>query len=165
MFTRKLLAAAIVAATLGASSLVFGQTAATLPSLVAADGIVKVRSAYGMDETIARIKDDIAKKGIMFFSAVDQAQLAANAGIKLPPSTLLTFGNPALGSQFITSNPQAGLDWPVRLLVQQDANGNVWAIYTDFGWIAKRHGITDRDPQFTMASGVVASITSTIRAN
>jgi uncharacterized protein (DUF302 family) len=165
MFTRKLLAAAIVAATLGASSLVFGQTAATLPSTVAADGVVKVRSAYGMDETIARIKDDIAKKGIMFFSAVDQAQLAANAGIKLPPSTLLTFGNPALGSQFITSNPQAGLDWPVRLLVQQDANGNVWAIYTDFGWIAKRHGITDRDPQFTMASGVVASITSTIRAN
>jgi uncharacterized protein (DUF302 family) len=78
---------------------------------------------------------------------------------------LLTFGNPALGSQFITSNPQAALDWPVRLLVQQDANGNVWAIYTDFGWIARRHGITDREPQFTMASGVVASITSTIRAN
>jgi uncharacterized protein (DUF302 family) len=118
-----------------------------------------------MDETIARIKDDIARKGIMFFSAVDQAQLAANAGIKLLPSTLLTFGNPALGSQFMTSNPQAGLDWPVRLLVQQDANGNVWAIYTDFGWIAKRHGITDREQQFTMASGVVASITSTIRVN
>jgi hypothetical protein len=41
-------------------------------SMVAADGIVKVRSAYGMDETIARIKDDIARKGIMFFSAVDR---------------------------------------------------------------------------------------------
>jgi uncharacterized protein (DUF302 family) len=115
--------------------------------------------------TIARIKADIAKKGIMFFSAVDQQQLAASAGIKLPPSTLLTFGNPALGSQFITSNPQSGLDWPVRLLVQQDASGNVWAIYTDFGWIARRHGITDRDQQFGMASGVVASITSTIKVN
>jgi hypothetical protein len=34
--------------------------------------------------------------------------------------------------------------------VQQDANGNVWAIYTDFGWIAKRHGITDREQQFTI---------------
>ncbi len=29
--------------------------------------------------------------------------------------------------------------------VQQDDNGDVWAIYTDFGWIAHRHGITDRD--------------------
>jgi hypothetical protein len=53
----------------------------------------------------------------------------------------------------------------VRLLVQQDASGNVWAIYTDFAWIARRHGITDRQQQFGMASGVVASITSTIRAN
>lgn len=165
MFTRKLLSAAFIAVTVSSSSLVFGQGVSTAPSLVAADGIIKVRSAYGMEETIARIKDDIAKKGIMFFSAVDQAQLAAYAGIKLPPSTLLTFGNPALGSQFITSNPQAGLDWPVRLLVQQDANGNVWAIYTDFGWIARRHGITDRQQQFTTASGVVASITSTIRTN
>ncbi len=129
-----------------------------------ADGIVKVKSAYSMNETIARIRADIASKGIMFFSAVDQSQLAANAGIALRPSTLLMFGNPALGSQFITSNPQAGLDWPVRLLVQQDDNGDVWAIYTDFGWIAHRHGITDRDEQFRTATGVVASITSTIKA-
>ena len=56
--------------------------------------------------------------------AVDQRQLAAGAGIALPPSTLLMFGNPALGSQFITAKGEAGLDWPVRLLVQQDADGN-----------------------------------------
>jgi hypothetical protein len=60
MFTRKLLSAAFVAVTLGSSSLVFGQSAATPPSSVAADGVVKVKSAYGMDETIARIKDDIS---------------------------------------------------------------------------------------------------------
>jgi uncharacterized protein (DUF302 family) len=65
--------------------------------------------------------------------------------------------------QFITAKPEAGLDWPVRVLVQQDANGDVWAVYTDFAWIAKRHGITNRDEQFRTASGVVESITSTIR--
>jgi hypothetical protein len=67
MLTRKLFSAALVAATLGSSPLVFGQTAFNPSSMVAADGIVKVRSAYGMDETIARIKDDIARKGIMSF--------------------------------------------------------------------------------------------------
>jgi uncharacterized protein (DUF302 family) len=154
MIHRKLLSAAVVAFALSASPLALAQCA---------DGIIKVRSAYSMDETIARIKDDIAKKGILFFSAVDQHELAARAGIELPPSTLLMFGNPALGSQFITAKGEAGLDWPVRLLVQQDEQGNVWAIYTDFGWIAKRHGITNRDAQFKMASGVVTSITSTIR--
>jgi uncharacterized protein (DUF302 family) len=128
------------------------------------DGVVRVQSAYSLDETIARLKQDIADKGIMFFQAVDQSQLAADAGIKLRPSTLLIFGNPALGSHFITSNPQAGLDWPVRLLVTEDEQGTVWAVYTDFAWIARRHGIKDRAAEFKMASTVIASITSSVQA-
>jgi uncharacterized membrane protein len=82
----------------------------------------------------------------------------------LHPSTLLTFGNPPLGTQFITSNPNSGLDWPVRLLVHQNTKGEVWATYTDFAWIAKRHGITDRVEQFKKATGVVESITSSVKA-
>ena len=83
----------------------------------AGDGIVRVESAYPMAETIARLKDDIAEKGIMFFLEVDQAKLAAKAGVSVRPSTLLIFGNPPLGTQFLTANPFSGLDWPVRLLV------------------------------------------------
>jgi uncharacterized protein (DUF302 family) len=128
------------------------------------DGIVRIRSAYALDETISRIKKDIADKGIRFFSEIDQSKLAADAGIKLRPSTLLVFGNPPLGTQFITSNPNAGLDWPVRLLVTQEDDGSVWTVYSDFGWIARRHGIKNRDAQFKMASQVIASITSSVAA-
>ena len=128
------------------------------------DGLVRVRSAYSMDETVARLKQDIAAKGIRFFEAVDQMKLAADAGIALRPSTLLVFGNPPLGAQFLTANPLSGLDWPVRLLVLQDADGAVWTAYTDFGWIARRHGITNRDEQFKTAAGVIDSITSSVRA-
>ncbi len=126
------------------------------------DGIVRVKSAVPMQEAITRITVDIATKGIKFFTEIDQSKLAADAGIKLRPSTLLVFGNPPLGTQFITSNPNAGLDWPVRLLLTQDDNGEVWAVWTDFEWIAKRHNIRDRGPQFTMATAVVTSITSTV---
>ena len=89
------------------------------------DGIVRVKSAVPMAEAIGRIKADIAAKGIKFFDEIDQSKLAADAGIKLRPSTLLVFGNPPLGTQFITSNPNAGLDWPVRLLLTQDDKGEV----------------------------------------
>ena len=126
------------------------------------NGIVRVKSAVPMFEAIARIKADIAAKGIKFFDEIDQSKLAADAGIKLRPSTLLVFGNPPLGTQFITSNPNAGLEWPVRLLLTQDDDGDVWAVWTDFGWIARRHNIKDRDAQFNMATMVVKSITSTI---
>ncbi|WP_083567543.1 DUF302 domain-containing protein [Hyphomicrobium sp. CS1GBMeth3] len=126
------------------------------------DGIVKVRSAYSFDETVAHLKADIDKKGIKFFLAVDQAALGADAGISINRSTLLIFGNPPLGVQFLTSNPNAGLDWPVRLLVGEDDYGQVWTVYNDFGWIARRHGISNREAQFKMASDVMASITSSV---
>ena len=156
-FTRRLLAA--LSLSLLAIAPAGAQNAA--PS---EDGLIKVRSAYPMDETIERIKKDVAAKGILFFQAVDQAKLAAGAGIQLRPSTLLEFGNPPLGAQFLTANPYSGLDWPVRVLVLQDEAGQVWAAYTDFAWIARRHGITNRQQQFAMASSVVESITSTIKA-
>ena len=87
------------------------------------DGIVKFKSAYSMPETIKRLKKDVADKGIMFFDEIDQAKLAADAGVTLLPSTLLVFGNPPLGTLFLTSDPDAGLDWPVRLLVYQGCQG------------------------------------------
>ena len=126
------------------------------------DGIIKVKSAYPIAETIAKLKADIAGKGIKFFDEIDQAKLASDAGIKLRPSTLLVFGNPPLGTQFITAKPDAGLDWPVRLLIFENEHGEVWLAYTDFAWIARRHGINSRNDQFKMATNVIASITSSV---
>src|SRR5438045_1091698 len=84
------------------------------------DGVVRVKSVYPFAETVSRLESDISGKGIKFFLEVDQSKLAAEAGIDLRPSKLLLFGNPPLGTQFMTSNPVAGLDWPVRILVFQD---------------------------------------------
>ena len=151
---------ATVSAVLIAGLLLFSMTS---PRADTEDGIVRVKSAYPLAETVNRLKKDVADKGIMFFSEIDQSELAAKAGIKLLPSTLLLFGNPPLGIQFLTSNPDSGLDWPVRLLVHQDANGDVWAVYTDFGWIARRHHIKDRGDAFKMASMVIQSITSVVK--
>ena len=130
--------------------------------VAAANGIVKVKSAYDMDETIARLKADIAQKGITFFAQIDQDKLAAAAKIQIGPSVLLIFGNPALGTQFMLRNQEAGIDWPVRILVYRDQSGTVWTEYTDFVWIARRHGIVSDDAPFKMANGVVASITSSV---
>jgi uncharacterized protein (DUF302 family) len=155
--TIKIVSAALVACAVTLSYTALGNASGE------GNGVVVVDSAYSVDETIARVKTDIADKGIMFFMDVDQSKLAAGADINLRPSHLLIFGNPPLGIQFLTSNPVSGLDWPVRLLVFQDTDGQVKLAYNDFTWVAHRHGITDRDPQFKMATMVIESITSAAR--
>ena len=55
----------------------FAQMNAMLSS-VSDDGIVKVKSAYPMSETITRLKKDVADKGIKSFIEIDQSRLAAD---------------------------------------------------------------------------------------
>ena len=149
---------------LGSAFLFASILTASSPVLADDDGVITVKSAYSIRETIERLKKDIVDKGIKFFNEIDQSKLAADAGIKLRPSVLLIFGNPPLGTQFITANANAGLDWPVRVLVYENEKGEVWTAYTDFDWIARRHGIKNRLDQFKMASSVITSITSSVKA-
>jgi uncharacterized protein (DUF302 family) len=158
-------AAAIASAVLLAVLLAAFLPAGFLPTTVRADdadGLVRIKSAYPMAETIARLKQDLADKGIIFFAQIDQAGLAATVGAKTLPSTLLIFGNPRMGALFLAANPASGLEWPVRLLVHQDAQGDVWAVYQDFGWIARRYRIDDREP-FVIASKVIAAIVASVQ--
>ena len=152
----------ILAATLGALSLALVAPVATYAAPAslppAESGINRVASIYGVDDTVARLKTDVAATGIRWFSEIDQSDLAKGAGITLPRSVLVQFGNPPLGIQFLTASPYAGLDWPVRMLVFQDADGNVWVSWTDFDFIARRHHIENRVAQFKMAGEVAASI-------
>jgi uncharacterized protein (DUF302 family) len=125
-----------------------------------AQGVLRVKSVYKIDETVTRLKADIEAKGIKFFFEIDQSQLGAGSNIAIRPSKLILFGNPPLGVQFLSSNPYSGLDWPVRMLILEEADGSVSVAWTDFGYIAKRYSITDRKAQFKMASEVAASIAS-----
>ena len=140
------------------------QAQAAIPIATApAQGVIKQRSDYAFDETVARLKADIAAKGIRSFDEIDHAKLGASANLPIGRSTLLLFGNPPLGVQFLQSNPLAGLDWPVRMLVTQDDDGTVWISWTDFRFVAERYQLSDRDAQIAMASEVAASIASSTR--
>jgi len=154
--TRPLLAASLAMFAVPA----FADTpvAATPVAAPHAAGIIRLRSAGDFDQTLARLKSDVAAKGIRFFDQIDQTALGAGADLKIRRSTLVLFGNPPLGVQFLQSNPYAGLDWPVRMLVTEDADGGIWVAWTDFDFIANRYAIGDRAPQFKMASEVALSI-------
>jgi uncharacterized protein (DUF302 family) len=151
----------VLGAAPGKANTIASRTGVNAPrAAVQADGVVRIRSNHDVQETAARVKAVVAAKGVRFFDAIDQAQLAKDAGLTVRPSTLVLFGNPPLGVQFLQSNPYSGLDWPVRMLVVEDADGSVWLAWTDFQYIARRYHINNRTPQFKMASEVAASIAS-----
>ena len=133
-------------------------SAATPTAATQATGVLRIASSHTVDETVARIKQSVEGKGIRYFIAIDQQQLGASANLPIRKSMLVLFGNPPLGVQFIQANPYAGLDWPVRMLVRETADGTTEIAYTDFAFIAQRYGITGKDAQLKMASEVAATV-------
>ena len=159
-------AVAALALSVGANPLAAASPEEIAPSAVpSASGVVRLRSANGFDDTVARLKADVQAKGIRYFDTIDHSALGASAKLELNRSTLVLFGNPPLGVQFLQSNPYAGLDWPVRMLVIEEADGAVYVAWTDFAFIADRYAIDDREAQLKMASEVAASIATAATTN
>lgn len=150
-----------ISALVAMASVAPGQAVAAAPTAAAnAQGVLRAASAHSVDDTVARIKVAVETKGIRYFAAIDQKALGDGASLPIRKSTLVLFGNPPLGVQFIQSNPYAGLDWPVRMLVRETENGATEIAWTDFAYIGRRYGITDKEAQLKMASEVAALIAS-----
>lgn len=115
-----------------------------IPSYVlAADGLVKVKSSHTADETVTRLEAILKEKGMTIFAKVDHAAGAKKAGESLRPTQLLIFGNPKSGTPFMKCSQTVGIDLPLKALVWEDEQGQVWLGYNDPGYIAARHDVPD----------------------
>jgi uncharacterized protein (DUF302 family) len=107
------------------------------------DGIVSKPSKYSVQETLHRLETILTAKGIKIFTLVDHSGEAEKAGLKMPPTQLLIFGNPKGGTPVMLAAPTAAIDLPWKALAWQDANGQVWLSYNDAAYIQRRFGLTD----------------------
>ncbi len=124
-----------------------------------AGGLVLSRSSHSVGETLDRLETVLRNKGLRIFARIDHGAGAKGVGVDLRPTQLLLFGNPKLGSQLLISNQLVGIDLPMKALVWEDAQGQVWLAYNDPGYIAARHGIKDRPGVISKMSGALNKLT------
>ena len=85
--------------------------------------VVVKRSAYGYDETVARLTDAIESRGLTLFARIDHAAGAREAGLELADEQVVLFGNPRAGTPLMRSDPRIGVELPLRMLIWADASG------------------------------------------
>ena len=109
----------------------------------AGEGIISKASKYSVPETLDRVDALLRSKGIKIFVRVDHSGEAEKAGLKMPPTQLLIFGNPKGGTPVMLAAPTAAIDLPLKALAWQDGDGKVWLSYNDPEYLKKRYGLTD----------------------
>ncbi|MHA6289460.1 DUF302 domain-containing protein [Maricaulis sp. CAU 1757] len=129
-----------------------------------ADGVIVRESPHSVAETVDRLEALANSLGANVVARVDHAANAAGTGTQMRPSMVVIFGNPAMGTPLIERSPTAGLDLPVRVLVWQDEDNDVWLAYTDPEHIARRHGIDREDSAVARMVSTLNSMANSVLA-
>lgn len=123
------------------------------------NGLITKKSPHSAKQTIDRLETMLKQKGITIALRWSHSDRAKGADIDVRPTELIVFGNPKLGSHMFTSAQSAGIDFPMKVLAWEDAQGQTWLSYNDPAYLAKRHGIKDRGEIVNKMSGALKTFT------
>ena len=105
------------------------------------EGIVKIPGRRSVDETVDKLRAILQSKGVKLFALVDHSGEAERAGLKMPPTKLLIFGNPKGGTPLMLASPSVAIDLPLKILVAEDSQGTVWISHNSAAYLKERHDL------------------------
>ena len=118
------------------------------------NGIKSLPSMHTVDQTVERLRTMLQAKGITLFAVVDHSGEADKAGIKMPPTRLLIFGNPGAGTPLMLAAPTSAIDLPLKMLIWQEDKDMTW---NDPAYLQARHGFPAELTNNIAAVGILAA--------
>ena len=116
---------------------------------------VRVDAEGTVPEVMDRLEAAVTEAGATVFARVDHAEGASSVDMELPPSQLLIFGNPMLGTPAMQADLAAGIALPMKVLVIQEGeqvvilDEEVTSMFDDFNvpadaeYVGKMEGALD----------------------
>jgi uncharacterized protein (DUF302 family) len=111
------------------------------PAAPRAGDLETVRSAFPVQDAVARIERAVAAAGMKVFARIDQAAEARGVGLQLRPAVVVLFGNPKAGTPLMVARPTVAIDLPLKALVWEDDRGETWLTFNSPELLVRRHGL------------------------
>ena len=141
--------------TLFASALFVLSALAALPRAHAQEGMLSVPSPHDVPTTVERLEAVLAEKGMNVFARIDHAGGAEQAGLSLPPTEVIVFGNPKVGTPLMECGRSIAIDLPQKMLVWEDGSGATRVGWNDPAYLRSRHGTEGCDEVFERVSAAL----------
>jgi len=106
-------------------------------------GMIAQKSSHSFDETVQKLLGLLQTRGITLFALVDHSGEAEKVGMRMNPTKLLIFGNPKAGTPVMIAAPTVAIDLPLKILVSEDAAGDVWTYCNSAEYLRRRHGLPE----------------------
>lgn len=120
-------------------------------------GMISIASKFSVKITSARLVDILRREKLTVFADIDHQANANSVKLALRPTRLILFGNPQSGTHLMHENQTIGLDLPLKYLVWESIDHQVYISWNNPYYLAKRHGIP---PQLELLSKMSSSLYS-----
>ena len=107
----------------------------------APNGIVSIPSKHSVDQTLAKLQNILHAKDITVFAVVDHSGEAEKVGLAMPPTKLVLFGSPKAGTPLMLASPGVAIDLPLKILISEDREKNVWVSYNSLAYLQERYSL------------------------
>ena len=122
-----------------------------------ANGVISQPTGHSVDATVEKLQTLLRAKGATLFAVIDHSGEAQKAGLSMPPTKLLIFGNPNGGTPLMLASPSVAIDLPLKILVAQGADGKVSISYNSPEYLQSRHTLpAELLPNIAIAGALVA---------
>jgi uncharacterized protein (DUF302 family) len=105
------------------------------------NGLVTIPSAHSVDQTVEKLKSILEAKNVALFALVDHSGEAERAGLHMPNTKLLIFGNPRGGTPLMLASPSVAIDLPLKILIAEDTTGKVSVSFNSTAYLQSRHNL------------------------
>ena len=138
-----------------------------LPAIpvMAAEGVINVKSDFNLEETADRLVGLLNEKGMTIFERVRHSDGAANVGIEMRETELFIFGNPKVGSPLMQCQQSVAIDLPQKALIWEDSDAQVWISYNDPRYLEQRHEISGCEEVISKIEKALSGITAAAASN
>ncbi|MCF6359439.1 MAG: DUF302 domain-containing protein [Cyclobacteriaceae bacterium] len=104
-------------------------------------GMTKIATSNTVEATVKKLTNVLNSKGLHVFSVIDHKKGAESASMELRPTTVIIFGNPAVGTKLMNCDQSIGIDLPMKFLVWQDKEGKNWVGYYKPSMFANKYDL------------------------
>lgn len=121
-------------------------------------GVLQHKSELSFNDTISALKDNLNAMEFTIIAEVDHSAAAEKVNMTLLPTRLIIFGKPIGGTPLIQETSLFALDLPLKLLINEDINGDVFISFNDPVYLALRHGVDIDNSAILMMKNAIEKI-------
>ena len=116
-----------------------GSTNSEIPPVV--EGIITRPSPFSVVETLEHLQAAMQAHSLTMFAHIDHSDAAKQVGLTMQEAHVLIFGSPKAGTPLMVASPLLALDLPLKALVWQGADGQVWVSTISAAYLQARYTI------------------------